>query len=133
MSAEDYPYDPTMTLEQVYKAEGLEKLRGIPDRSMARNLYELFLQSEKNERDPRFQARERSAEATKKREPEDHRRNCTASCLDGVFGKRAQQVAEMYTQHGGDMSPEACEEVFRQVVDIPWNDRQRSKESRFGK
>ncbi|MBK9496869.1 MAG: hypothetical protein IPO08_20650 [Xanthomonadales bacterium] len=42
MTFESYQYNPAMTLQQVYDAEGLDKLRGVPDRALAETLFCLY-------------------------------------------------------------------------------------------
>lgn len=41
-SFEGYAFSPAMSLQQVYDAEGLDKLRGVPDRALAKTLFDLY-------------------------------------------------------------------------------------------
>jgi hypothetical protein len=98
-SERDYPYNPDA---DVTKLVGLAKLTAIQDRSLAAMLHELYFVAERNERDPRFQARERAKEQRRLEEERDHLEALANSARSGALGKAAEELCHT-VGHGNDM------------------------------
>lgn len=89
-SAEDYPYDPSLVPEMQV---GLDKLRCVPDRSVAQNLYDVFWIVEAREKNGDAK-RDRERESRKREDAELRRLNVVAEkAFRGGYGPDAKQLA----------------------------------------
>lgn len=88
MALTDYHYDPDANVEYLI---GLEKLRAVKDRGMAKQLYDLYVCL-----DSRGWPYERSNGAELKRQAEDLEdlQSMTDKALSGVYGRECKLVAE---------------------------------------
>lgn len=112
----EYPFDPTL---DVHRLDGIEKLRCIEDRRTAAELWELYWIAQRNANDPGL-ARRRLAdehEAT-----EERLRWLTVQakrCLDGGFGKKANEEARdiLTDGYGHDRTDLASLEAAWKVIE----------------
>lgn len=91
MSLEDYPFDPSLRIEDL---EGLDRLRCISDRGLARYMYDLFVALEPKWRDGT--AARWLAEETREKEAKelDYLRALAERAIAGGLGEQAKQLAE---------------------------------------
>ena len=93
--ADAYPFDPKLNKRFISKAEGLDRLCYIEDRTMARSLYELWFGAQANARDPEQLAQRRRDEAKKRQDDLEWLSNVAKSCLAGAFGGFIRKEAEL--------------------------------------
>ena len=80
--ADDYPYDPSLRTQRL---RGLDRLRGIPDRKLARRLFGLHLKLEEDA----FASTQPPMHESKL----DALRRVAIRALDGEFGPEACEIA----------------------------------------
>ena len=83
MGAEEYPYDPLAVPEM---QRGLDKLRCIEDRRIAREAYDLFLATERNATDPGFHRRERARVARTEQAELEQLTKLANAAFAGAYG-----------------------------------------------
>lgn len=92
----DYPYDPNRPVTDVYKLEGLDKLRCVRDPGLRQTLYELYWVAQDNETDPRKRARVAAWERSRSEEEREQLLALAEACLAGKHGEDALGLAQMY-------------------------------------
>jgi hypothetical protein len=88
----EYQYDPTLKLADMAKAEGLERLRWIPDRGLAGFLVTLWEAAH----DPKRIAQCDRFDQARRRERKDQLVLVATSAQRGDFGGQAQDLANHF-------------------------------------
>ena len=109
-------------------ADAKRRLEKIQDPLMRKLLAELYPHVMRNENCPRFQARERSRAAAKRKEDLDWAHGLTASAMRGVFGRIPQDIANSFTLQGSQLDDATCEVVAHDICKLRPEDRRRVKE-----
>lgn len=87
---EDYPFDSRLVVEMQI---GLDKLRCVKDRSLAKQLFDLYWIVEQNERDPGFHRREAARRAREEAQTTESLAQCATAALEGDYGPAAKELA----------------------------------------
>lgn len=114
-TVEDYPFDPSYLDPAEYlKLRGLDKLRGVSDRNIARELFSMYHFAQKNETDPRF-LREQQVKEERARAEHD---KWTAGVLRRALAKHFGDDAKDMAEHVNAASPGERMAFCRALADL---------------
>lgn len=117
--AEAFPYNAALWFGGVETAEGLEKLRYVPDRALAKMLYDEWFWAQQYGR--HGAADDQGREKARKQALDlKWMRDVAQSCLAGAFGKQIRTEAEEFFSTGSLDSEESLRGWVKLIATMDW-------------
>lgn len=110
------PYDSRLDVRDL---RDLQKLRAVPDRDIAQLLLELWDATERYERSPGFEARERARQRRKAQREREWRKEIADDARRGVYGVPGKELWNTITGEGKDTSDGALQELAKALRGKP--------------